>query len=305
MIPRPARRALEEALGDRVRFGVPLARHTAFRVGGPADALATPETRDELARLLGVCAAHRLPRVVLGNGFNTLVRDGGLDGVAIRLPRLRRLEARPDATLRAEAGVSHARVVRLAVERGLGGLEFAAGIPGTVGGWIAMNAGVPGHEMRDVLVEAEVLSPTGARRRALGVEALRPVYRGLRGLAPGSVIVSALFRLRRVPPERVRAEIERVLARRRVTQPLDLPSFGSVFKNPPGDHAGRLIELAGLKGARVGAAQISSIHANFIVNHGGASAHDVLALMQRAIAMVREQTGIQLEPEVRIVGRDV
>lgn len=302
MIPGPARRALEAVFAERVRFDEPLARHTPLRVGGPADALAAPRDADELARGLAACAAHRLPHRVLGGGFNTLVLDGGLPGLVIRTHRLRRLEARPDATLFAEAGVSHAQVTRLCATRGLAGLEFTAGIPGTVGGWVAMNAGIPEREVCDAVLEIRVVSPTGAKRCRLGRARLRFVYRGLRGLAPGSVIVSAILAVRPDATAAVRERIDAHLARRRATQPLDLPSFGSVFKNPPGERAGRLIELAGLKGERCGDAEISSVHANFIVNRGRARASDVLALMRRAQQRVLAETGIRLEPEVHVIG---
>jgi UDP-N-acetylmuramate dehydrogenase len=205
--------------------------------------------------------------------------------------------------VRAEAGVSHARVTRFCVERGLAGLEFGAGIPGTVGGWTAMNAGIGQRELKDAVLEIEVMSPTGSFIRHLSRETLRFTYRALRGLAPGSVILSTLLGVTPSTAEAVRAVIEPQLERRAVTQPLDVPSCGSVFKNPPGDFAGRLIEAAGLKGLRVGGAEISTLHANFIVNRGGAKAADVLALIERTRAAVREVSGITLEPEVRIVGR--
>lgn len=303
MIPRAARRALEDALEDRVRFDVPMARHTSLCVGGPADALATPADRDELARLLSTCAAHRLRHRVLGAGFNTLVLDTGLDGVVVNLGRLRRLEARPGGGLLAGAGVSHSQVTKLCRTHGLAGLEFAAGIPGSVGGWVAMNAGVPEREMKDALRELEVVSPTGAHRRRLPRASLCFRYRSLRGLSPGSVITAALFDVRPADPAAVRAEVDRHLAHRAGSQPIHVPSCGSVFKNPPGDHAGRLIEAAGLKGTRIGGAEISTVHANFIVNCGGASAADVLALIDKARAVVRDQTGIVLQPEVRVIGR--
>ena len=302
MIAPEARERLSRALGPRVRFDVPLAKLTSLRVGGPADAVATPEDRAELAQLLKLCRAERLPHLVLGGGFNTLALDGRLEGVVVQLTRFRRIEERPGGLLRVEAGVSHSQVARFCSERGLSGLEFAAGIPGTVGGWLAMNAGVPGRELRDVLVELEVMSPTGEKLRHLSAGALRLVYRALRGLAPGSALVSALLRVTPAPAERVRDEIERLLARRAATQPLSVPSFGSVFKNPPGDYAGRLIESVGLKGFRVGGAQISPMHANFIANTGGASAADVCALMREAQQRVRAASGIHLEPEVRVIG---
>lgn len=303
MIPRPVRDALEDLLGDRVRFDAPLSRHTSLRIGGPADAIVAPETRPELQRLLALCAFHGLPHLVLGGGFNTLVLDSGVEGVVIQLQRFRALEERPGGAIRAEAGVSHATLTRFCVERGLAGLEFGAGIPGTIGGWTAMNAGVREREVRDATLEVEVMTPTGSWVRHLQKDSLRFVYRALRGLAPRSVILSTLFAVALSTPERVKAEVDRHLSKRSSTQPLDVPSCGSVFKNPPGDFAGRLIEAAGLKGSRVGGAEISTVHANFIVNRGGATAADVLALIDRARAEVRARSGIALEPEVRIVGR--
>lgn len=303
MISRAARNALEQALGERVRFDVPMARFTSLRVGGPADALAEPADRAELARLLGVCAERRLPHLALGGGFNTLVLDGGIDGVVIRLSRLRRLEERPGGTLRAEAAVSHNQLTKFCVERGLAGLEFGAGIPGTVGGWVAMNAGVPEREVADAVRELEVMTPTGAAIRHLPRGQLRFRYRALRGLAPGSLVLSALLRVAIDDHARVRARVERMLARRSQTQPLNVPSCGSVFVNPPGDHAGRLLEAAGLKGRRVGGAEISPLHANFIANVGGACAGDVLELIEQAQAAVREASGVRLVPEVRVIGR--
>lgn len=302
-MPEAARAALETLLGDRVAFDVPLSRHTAWRIGGPADALARPADRDELLRCLRVCARAGLPHVVLGSGFNTLVRDGGVDGVVLHLGRFRGLEAKPEGALRVEAGVSHATLTHHCIRHGLSGLEFGAGIPGTVGGWTAMNAGIGSREVKDVLLEAEVASADGSRLETLRPEDLRPRYRGLEGLAPGSVIVSTLLRVGASEPDAVRDEVERLRARRAETQPLDLPSCGSVFKNPQGDYAGRLIEAAGLKGARCGAAQISTVHANFIVNHGGARAADVIALVERARAAVLERFDVALEPEVRVIGR--
>jgi UDP-N-acetylmuramate dehydrogenase len=303
VIGKTERRRLEELLGDRVRFDVPLARHTSLCVGGPADALAAPSGRTELAALLQLVRAAGLRHRLLGKGFNTLVLDEGVDGVVIQLARFRRLEERPGGLLRAEAGVSHSQLTRLCVERGLAGLEFGAGIPGTVGGWLAMNAGIGVREAKDVVREVEVMSPSGRRIVHLGRDALQFRYRALRGLAPGSAILSALLAVSPAEPERVRAEVARLLQRRAASQPLDVPSCGSVFKNPRGDFAGRLIEAAGLKGERVGGAEISSVHANFIVNRGGATAADVLALVERARRRVFEASGVRLEPEVRILGR--
>jgi UDP-N-acetylmuramate dehydrogenase len=268
------------------------------------DALATPADRFELAQLLALCARHGLPHVVLGGGFNLLVRDGGLDGVAISLARFKRLEERPDWSVRVESGVSHARLTRFCIDHGLSGLEFGCGIPGTIGGWIAMNAGIGVREVKDALLEAEVISPAGGHITHRKREELAFRYRSLGGLAPGSIVLSALFAVRPCEPETLRARVREQLSRRSTTQPLDIPSCGSVFKNPSGDFAGRLIEAAGLKGARVGGAEISTVHANFIVNRGAATAADVLALIARAHEAVRASHGVALETEVRIVGYD-
>jgi UDP-N-acetylmuramate dehydrogenase len=303
VIAPEVRAELETALPGAIRFDVDASRLTSLRVGGTADALATPPDRRSLAALLAICARRKLPQRVIGRGFNTIVRDEGVDGVLIQLSAFKRLEERPDGCLRVEAGVSHASLVRFCRDRGLGGLEFGAGIPGSIGGWIAMNAGIPDRETKDAVREVEVMSPTGAKLRHLPREHLDFAYRALRGLAPGSVILSALLAVRVSKREAVAEEIERLLEKRAATQPLDVPSCGSVFKNPRGSYAGRLIEAAGLKGARHGGAQISPVHANFIVNTGLATAADVLALIGHARAAVRMRTGILLEPEVRIVGR--
>lgn len=302
MIAEAGRRALAAALGEHVRFDAPLARHTSLRIGGPADALVAPAGHDELARTLALCREHDLPYLVLGNGFNTLVLDGGAAGVVITLGRFRALEEVPGPRLRAEAGVTHATITRRCIERGLAGLEFAAGIPGTMGGWAAMNAGLHEREVKDVLVEAEVMRADGSRT-TLSNQALAFRYRAAAGLPPGAIVLCVTFDVQRSTRDAVTAEVERHLSRRSATQPLDIPSCGSVFKNPTGDFAGRLIEAVGLKGTRVGGAEISTVHANFIVNRGGATAADVLALVERARAGVRERFGITLEPELRVVGR--
>ena len=303
MIGPELRTELEAALPGAIRFDVAASKLTSLRIGGSVDALATPTDRASLARLLALCARRGLRRRVIGRGFNTIVRDEGVDGVLIQLSALKRLEQRPDGCLRVEAGVSHASLTRFCRDHGLSGLEFGAGIPGSIGGWIAMNAGIPSRETKDAVREIEVMSPSGRQLRHLPRERLGFQYRCLRGLAPGSVILSALLAVEPSERSRVAAAIDELLERRAATQPLDVPSCGSVFKNPPGGHAGRLIEAAGLKGARHGGAQISTLHANFIVNTGGASASDVLALIGHARAAVRLRTGVLLEPEVRIWGR--
>lgn len=302
MIAADTRRALEAVLGDRVEFDVALARYTSLRIGGPADAIATPADLTELRNVLGICTEHALPTIVLGAGFNVLIREGGIRGVVLRLKKLRRIDADGPNLISVEAGASHATITRYCVEHALTGLEFGAGIPGTLGGWLAMNAGIGVREMKDVVFDIDILDRTGKQSLRIARNELDFHYRALEGLQPGSVIVAARLRVEASERAQVQSEIDRLLADRQTSQPIDIPSCGSVFRNPPDRFAGQLIEAAGLKGAREGAAQISRVHANFIVNHGGATASDVLRLIERAQAKVAEETGIRLETEVKLLG---
>ena len=251
--------------------------------------------------MAALCRDRGVRYTVLGSGFNTLVLDGGIEGVVVQLHALRSIERARNGAVRAGAGCTHTRITRFCADRGRSGLEFAVGIPGTVGGWLAMNAGVPDREMKDVVERIEWLDVASGEVQELGIEQLRFRYRALE-LPEGAIVLSGTFRTEADDPDEIRAQMRVLLDRRRDTQPIDRLSCGSVFKNPPGDHAGRLIEAAGLKGAREGNAEISSVHANFIVNRSGASASDVLRLVERARSEVQRQFGVELEPEVRIVG---
>jgi UDP-N-acetylmuramate dehydrogenase len=279
----------------------PLAHWTSLRVGGPADALVRVDTRDEFVRVHALCRAHALPLTILGGGFNALVRDGGLRGVVARLAGLRAITREGDALVRAEAGVTHTSLTRYCADQGRSGLEFAVGIPGTVGGWIAMNAGVHGREMKDVVTAVELFEPARGAIVTRAAAELAFRYRAAE-LGAGAVVIEATFATTPGAPDEIRERQKESMARRRATQPVDQPSCGSVFVNPPGDYAGRLIEAAGMKGVREGAAMISPLHANFIVNVGGARAADVLALIERARAAVLAHSGVALETEVRISG---
>jgi UDP-N-acetylmuramate dehydrogenase len=302
MIEAAARRELTELLADRIEYDVPLARHTSLRIGGPADALATPADREELKALLAICENHGWPTTVLGAGFNVLVGKAGLRGVVLRLKKLRRIEREGRDLLFVEAGASHATITRYCIENGLSGLEFGAGIPGTLGGWLAMNAGIGVREMKDVVREIEVFDAGGRPLPSMARADLDFRYRTLAGLPAGSILVAARLEVEESERAIVQSEIDRLLAHRQATQPTDVPSCGSVFRNPPGGFAGQLIEAAGLKGTREGAAEISTKHANFIVNLGGATACDVLRLIERARSEVAKTTGIELETEVKILG---
>ena len=228
MIESAAREALVRCLAERVEFDVPLSRHTSLRIGGPADAVATPADRAELLRVVAVCTEFGLPVSVLGGGFNVLVLEGGLRGVVLRLRKLRGIERVADDLISVEAGASHATITRFCVERGLSGLEFGAGIPGSLGGWLAMNAGIGVRELKDVVREIDVLDRKGQTITRIPRSALDFRYRELAGLAPGSILVGARLEVRASDRSSVEAEVDRLLAQRHATQPIDPPSCGYV-----------------------------------------------------------------------------
>jgi len=246
VIPDAVRNHLVEVLGERVQFDVPMERYTSLRVGGPADAIVLPKTREELRELIELCQTHETEYTVLGAGFNTIVSDAGIAGIVIHLKKFRRLE-HEGTRLLAGVGVSHHRLMKYCTEHGLAGLEFGAGIPGTIGGWLFMNAGIGDREVKDVIDSVEIMEPSG-KAITLKRDELDFRYRRLAGLAPGAILLSAHFKITPCDPQQVKDEIKRLLSKRASSQPLDIPTCGSVFKNPPGDYAGRPIEEAGLKG---------------------------------------------------------
>jgi len=278
----------------------PLARYTSWRAGGAAERLYIPADLDDLADYLASRPADE-PLHWIGLGSNLLVRDGGVRGsVIVTSGALGRLEMLDATTVRAEAGVPGAKVARFAVEHGLGGAEFLAGIPGTVGGALAMNAGAFGGETWNIVARVETLDRHGNRHVRTPAD-YAIAYRSVKGPA-GEWFVAAHFHL--VPGNRDNGKglIKSLLSRRGATQPTQLPNAGSVFKNPPGDHAARLIEASGLKGYCIGAACVSDLHANFIVNRGGARAAEIEQLIEHVRRTVHERQGIALESEVRIIG---
>jgi len=297
-LPAALMHTIRARLGDRARPGEPLARYTSFRIGGPADLLVLPDTADELAHVLATAAAFGTRLTLLGGGSNVLVGDGGMRGVVVKLGRG---FARIDWDLipiRAGAAVQLGRLARAAVARGLAGLEYAEGIPGTVGGALFMNAGAYGGEVAHVVAAVEGLGRDGRAHALPGRELVFGYRRS--ALPPGFVVTAVRLRLRRDATARER--MDEVRAQRTAAQPHGKANAGSIFKNPKGDHAGRLIEIAGLKGTRAGRARVSERHANFIVNEGGARAADVKALMDVAQRVVWERSGVWLEPEVQLVG---
>jgi UDP-N-acetylmuramate dehydrogenase len=289
-----ARRVRGEILRD-----APLATRTTIRVGGPADLLVRPADPDALSALLRAARELGVPVHVLGGGANTLVADDGVRGVVVRVPPFLAPEAERGETLLLCAGQPTSRLWVRGHALGLVGMEFIAGIPGTLGGALAMNAGTRIGEMEDLVRRVEVATADGAGFVAAGE--LGFAYRTCR-LPPGAVATRVEFALRRGDVAASERTMQEDRERRRRTQPLDRPSFGSTFRNPPGEFAGHLIEAVGLKGHRVGGAMWSDVHANFVVNMGGARASDVLALVRLARSRVKERFGVVLETEVRLLG---
>jgi len=293
---------LKEICGEGVRFGESMKKYTTLGVGGKAECLCFVKDLETLRRLCSLVQKEKLPCLVVGRGSNLLVRDGGIKGLVILLEgRFSELDEEGDGRgIKAGGGTPIQRLLAFATERGLGGLEFLAGIPGTLGGAVAMNAGAWGHDIGSRVRAVEIVMP-GGETVALVPPDLRFSYRAF-SLPEGAVIFRVSLEVVREDRQTVSHRIADYLKRRREKQPLRYPSAGSVFKNPPGLFAGKLIEEAGLKGKRMGDAMISGEHANFIVNTGSASAEDVLTLMEMARRAVRELRGVELEPEIRIVG---
>ncbi len=280
--------------------GVPLARLTTIGTGGPAAALARPRSQSELGEALRHAEADGLDIIVVGLGSNLLAADDGVDALVIRLEgELAAIEVE-GTTLRAGGGATNAVCLHRARGAGLGGFEFACAIPGTAGGGVKMNAGAYGRDWSDVLERALVVSARGAEWRTR--DELDLSYRHS-GLGADEVVAQVEFRLEPRAPEEIKGEVADLVARRKATQPTNKRTFGSVFKNPPGEvGAGRMLELCGLKGHRIGGALISPMHANFIENADGATSADCVALMDEARRRAREQFGVELEREVAFVG---
>ncbi len=289
--------------GRQIGFDFPMSRHTTFRVGGNAEAVYEASDPEGLSRVVSFLVNEGIPYLVAGRGSNLLVKDGGIGGVVILLAGAFadiEYEESDSSNILAGAGLSIVDLLIWCREEGVSGLEFLAGIPGTVGGAIAMNAGAFGEEIGPRVREIRLVSQRGqltVRDRSQ----LRFSYRDL-NLEAGVVITNVLFRLDRDTPETVSAKIAGCLRKRKETQPREYPSAGSIFKNPLNDYAGLLIERAGLKGKRIGGAMISNKHANFIVNKGGATAMDILTLINLAREEVRKTAGVQLELEIKVVG---
>ena len=323
---------LSTRFGTRVRKDEPMARHSTFGVGGPADVWISVGTQEQLLELVELCSVQRWPLLITGNGTNVLYADAGVRGVVAHVAITSyTLREEPDGTafLQAGAGLSWPRLLNDLAPRGWGGLEFGPGIPGTLGGAVISNAGVHGHDIGEVLAWVDVVDARLAEEHAVAPTLVRyqhdaldlryrhsrfraqrlvqfdaagfPVAAARRLIEPAEIVSALGLRLHREDPHTLRALIDEHKQYRKNTQPPQ-QSAGSVFKNPPGDYAGRLIESAGLKGLSRGGAQISQRHANFIVNVGGASAADIAALIQEAHQRVYERFGVSLELEVELRG---
>ena len=286
--------------GLELRMNEPMAKHTSFRVGGGAEVMAFPKNVRELAELLKVSALLDCKCAILGAGTNVLAPDEGLSGLVICLKDcLDGMEALPDTRIRVMAGVTMSRAAVFAANLGLSGLEFAHGIPGTIGGGIYMNAGAYGGEISQVCDRVEVMDRQGNSRWLRNAE-MGFSYRHSVLETADDLVIAAEFTLTPAEPEAIKARMKELIGKRSASQPLNLPSAGSAFKRPKGGYAAALIDQAGLKGFRVGNAGISDKHAGFAVNLGGATANDVKELLQTVSDRVFEQTGIRLEPEIRI-----
>jgi UDP-N-acetylmuramate dehydrogenase len=285
--------------GER-RRDEPMSRHTSWRVGGAARAFYLPADIDDLSMFLRGLPADE-PLLWLGLGSNLLVRDGGFAGTVIHTRSLAtEIEITGSDAVHAGAGATNAKIARFCARRGLSGAEFLAGIPGTLGGALAMNAGAFGSETWEIVGAVQTIDRRGTVRRRLPAE-FDVSYRTVKGHV-GEWFVAADLVLATGDPAASRARIRELLNRRGASQPINMPNAGSVFRNPPGDHAARLIETAGLKGLRIGGARVSTRHANFIVNEGNATASDIEQLIERVRRTVAEAHGVALQAEVHIVG---
>jgi UDP-N-acetylmuramate dehydrogenase len=278
----------------------PLKRYTAWKIGGPADALLEPGNTDELIEAIKKAREHGIPVTVLGGGTNVLVRDGGIRGLTIRLAKSLKGVEIEGVRVVADAGALYPVLANTTAGRGLGGLEFATGIPGTVGGAVYMNAGAYGSETTEVLDWADVYQD-GAVVRMENTDLALSYRRSILHDHPDWVVLRAGYTLAPGDPGELRARIKEFRTQRMDGSP-NRPSCGSTFKRPPGDFPGRVIEAAGLKGTRVGQVEVSPVHANYFVNLGGATAREALELMALVREKVRERLGVELEPEVRVLG---
>ena len=292
---------LREALQSEdsvCRYMEPMSSHTTFRIGGPAQFFVIPGNAEDLSAVLRLCARNSMPWKVLGNGSNLLVSDRGCDGVVISMEGKWSYGEADGAVLRAGSGMLLSRAASLALRESLAGMEFASGIPGTVGGALVMNAGAYGSEMKDILLSAKVMTPEG-EVKTLQAPELKLGYRTSSIPGEGFIVLEAALSLTPGNRELIEAQMKELARRRREKQPLEYPSAGSTFKRPQGYFAGKLIEESGMRGFRLGGAQVSEKHCGFVINAGNATASDVMDLCRHVSRAVKEQFDVELEMEVR------
>lgn len=295
---------LEVSESSHVKTEEKMSRHTTFRAGGPAAYYISPAGEQELKDIIRLCRSEAVPYCILGNGSNVLVGDGGFDGVVISMTAgFSGCHADCESgTVTAGAGVSLARIGKAALEAGLTGFEFAAGIPGTAGGAIVMNAGAYGSEMKDIVESVRVMTPEGETLE-LTLSQLELGYRTSCIPANRYIVLEVRYRLKPGDQEAIKACMDDLASRRKSRQPLEFPSAGSTFKRPAGNFAGKLIEEAGLSGCRVGGAEVSEKHCGFVINRDHATASDIMTLCEEVKRRVREHSGVELEMEVKTLGK--
>lgn len=280
-----------------------LKQHTYTRLGGHADYFVTPETHEQVQAIVQFAAKHSMPFMLLGNGSNLIIKDGGIRGIVMYLGKLNKIKIINDR-LTAESGALIAKVSATALEKDFSGLEFACGIPGSVGGALFMNAGAYGGEIKDVLVSALVVTKEGKLERKLASE-LDLDYRTSNIQAEGYIVLEATFALKEAEHKAIKEVMDDLTFKRESKQPLEYPTCGSVFKRPPGNYAGKLIQDSGLQGKQIGGAQVSLKHAGFIINKDNATANEYIGLIEYIQAEVKKQFDVKLEREVRIIGEDL
>ncbi len=296
-----------EVFEGEVRFLEPMRNHTSLKIGGPADVFAIPHNLLSLRNMHVNLKKSKIPFLLLGGGTNILVMDKGIEGAVISFRSFKKAyvlsENDDDVYLFVEAGILLHRLINFSRESGYSGLEGLVGIPGTVGGAICGNTGAFGYEMKDVLISVAIADAEG-RIEKVEAERIDFGYRSS-SISANEMILSAEIKLKKDKKEDVSAKVDDFLKRKRQKQPLWEPSAGCVFKNPPGLYAGKLIDEAGCKGMRIGDVEASTLHANFFINKGGATAYDFIRLMEEVAQRVKEKSGVILEPEIKIVGRDI
>lgn len=285
-------------------YDAPMSQYTTWRIGGKADCLFLPQDGEDIAAALSFVKERKIPYMVMGNGSNMLVLDGGIRGLVIRIGEsMTSYTVHDDLMMEAQSGLILAKMARETAKKGLRGLEWAAGIPASLGGAAVMNAGAYGHFFYETLRAVEIIDRNG-KCSTISVADLDYGYRNTSLMKLGAVVTKVYLQMAEDSAEELTASVEATLKLRRGKQPLELPSAGSIFKNPPGDHAGRLVEASELRGLSQGGARVSEKHGNFIVNTGHATAQDVVTLIKRVQQIVNEKFGIMLEPEVRLIGEE-